>query len=144
IEGFVFEREAQLSSEPSKILELCQRAAASYLDAAKEFPEDDEWHVVYLNAAIKNMMEGGAPVGTILRAMQQLRLKIPKARKIWGSWMDLTKPRVFSRVLEYERKLRELLAKGIVNETHAMCTNFYAASVFGSDSLVVKFPAPQG
>ncbi|KAL0574177.1 hypothetical protein V5O48_007786 [Marasmius crinis-equi] len=140
IEAFVFERQAQLSIDPSKILELSQRAAASYLDAAKDFPEDDEWHVVYLNAAIKNMLEGGAPVGTIIRAMQQLRLKIPKARKIWGSWMDFTRPKAFEFALRYERKLRELLAEGVVDETHAMCTNFYAASAFGLGSFVVKFP----
>ncbi|KAG7089030.1 hypothetical protein E1B28_010741 [Marasmius oreades] len=132
-QAFCCSRRGSQLTDSKEGLTLLQGAGFSYLKAADEFPEDDEWHTVYLTAAVENMLEGGAAVGLVLETLKRLRLAIPVAEKIWGAVMSRAGYKYrFQRALEFEPKLQRLLDEGKIMKDYGMCINLSSASAGGS------------
>ncbi|KAJ7707343.1 hypothetical protein B0H17DRAFT_1191859 [Mycena rosella] len=82
MKGFYYNTKAGLSSNDAR--EFCRKAAVAYIQAADAFPEDDEQHPWFLNAALGNMFTAHAfPLRETLEVMQRIRLSAPKAKAIW-------------------------------------------------------------
>ncbi|KAL0575571.1 hypothetical protein V5O48_006415 [Marasmius crinis-equi] len=115
--AFYYGRKAELSEDKEEARELHGEATACYIEATADFPEDDEEHTVYTNAACQHMLEAGAPVGLQLKYMQKLRESIAKAQPIWGKRMSIeTRGKQFEHILKYEKEYRKLLAEGKITE----------------------------
>ncbi|KAG2059298.1 hypothetical protein BDR06DRAFT_987265 [Suillus hirtellus] len=57
--------------------------ASAYLQAAKTYPEDDEFHAFYLSCAMDCMRNAGLPIRDFNLAAITLRAAVPKMMKIW-------------------------------------------------------------
>ncbi|KAI0761196.1 hypothetical protein BD413DRAFT_617245 [Trametes elegans] len=86
--------------------------AQDYLKAAEFFPEDDEYHVLYLHCAFKMLLEIGRPAGEILDLLDRIHDLLPKMKEIWKiSLVGPTQAR--DKKFEEDMKIRDDLLKSI-------------------------------
>ncbi|KAJ7707357.1 hypothetical protein B0H17DRAFT_1000430 [Mycena rosella] len=113
MKGFCYKVKAGLNSNDAG--NFHRKAAAVYVKAADSFPQDDEKHPWFLNAALDNMLHARSfPLRQTLEVMKRIRLSAQKAKAIWersslsadGLWGLL------ERTGEQEKELRTMLAEG--------------------------------
>ncbi|KAJ7476239.1 hypothetical protein FB451DRAFT_1246238 [Mycena latifolia] len=112
MKGYCYNKKAGLNPDDK---EFCRQAAIAYIKAAEAFPEDDEQHPWFLNAALRNMFTSQSfPLRETLDIMKRIRLAAPKAKEIWensplsasGLWATL------AGVGRQEEELRGMVAQG--------------------------------
>ncbi|KAK7045992.1 hypothetical protein VNI00_006987 [Paramarasmius palmivorus] len=118
VKAFCYRERSQSTSDQQESDSLLMKAAQAYIDAAKDFPEDEEKYAAFLNGALENIMRAGAPVKTQLQLMKELRAALSRIQKIWGNSASAVSGRdgIIKRNLQYEPQLRQLLAKGTVTQ----------------------------
>ncbi|KAG2108957.1 uncharacterized protein F5147DRAFT_693493 [Suillus discolor] len=80
--GFYHAQTAQHSDDVLACISFANGASA-YLQAAKTYPEDDEFHAFYLSCAMDCMRNAGLPIRDFNLAAVTLRAAVPKMMKIW-------------------------------------------------------------
>ncbi|KIK36702.1 hypothetical protein CY34DRAFT_55520, partial [Suillus luteus UH-Slu-Lm8-n1] len=81
--GFYHAQTAQHSDEVLACLSYAN-AARAYVQAAKTYPEDDEYHSLYLSCAMDCMRNAGVSIRDFNSVAVDLRAAVPKMMKIWA------------------------------------------------------------
>ncbi|KAL0059769.1 hypothetical protein AAF712_013456 [Marasmius tenuissimus] len=97
-----------------------RHAANYYLLAADNFPKDDEWHLVCLDAAFNAMAIAGFSIKALLEVIDRFRSALPDTQVIWGTWAAETRSAAFGKMLIYEAHLQQLLEEGLITENVVM------------------------
>ncbi|KAK1235067.1 hypothetical protein PQX77_001732 [Marasmius sp. AFHP31] len=105
---------------PARPAHTSRHAANYYLLAADSFPDDDEWHLVCLDAALNAMAKAGFSIKALLEVMDRFRSALPDTQVIWGAWAAETRSAEFGKMLIYEAHLQQLLEEGMITENVVM------------------------
>lgn len=81
--GFYHAQTARHSDEVLACLSFAN-AAKAYVQAGKTYPEDDEYHSLYLSCAMDCMRNAGVSIRDFNSVAVDLRAAVPKMMKIWA------------------------------------------------------------
>ncbi|ETW83267.1 hypothetical protein HETIRDRAFT_439710 [Heterobasidion irregulare TC 32-1] len=85
LKGFYY-REAPFHKKMTDKVEIedfYDRSFKYYLEAADKFPEDDEYHIVWLNNALDVLTSGGTTLRQCMPIFNRIRSALPEVTKIW-------------------------------------------------------------
>ncbi|KAJ7193970.1 hypothetical protein GGX14DRAFT_477098 [Mycena pura] len=88
-------------------------AAKNYMEAAEEYPPDDEFSVFFRSIALDSLLKHGTPLRQTLPVCKQIRSAIPAMLKIWEfSAMSERRDVALLEVIDWERKSQKGLFEG--------------------------------
>jgi len=95
------------------MFQLYRNGGEAYVEAADQYPKDDEKHVWFLCCALQSYWHCGAPLFITMPIMERVRLGLPNTSKIWehASLTKETHP-AYDYILGVEQKFKTGLDDG--------------------------------
>ncbi|KAJ8481972.1 hypothetical protein ONZ45_g15128 [Pleurotus djamor] len=114
--GFYYGEKARGATDAHECIAHLDKAGANYMMAARSAPEDDVYHLNYLECALQLQIRMHSTLKVTYPVIQKISKIYPQVKKIWAySALFMSRDARHKKVIEAERKISEMLGQGTLS-----------------------------